>query len=74
MAKPLLIEKFTWDVTRQKRNSKRDGLGMTALAASMDSSGTVWRPKIKKRDGLILVPSHRKVDILESFVCSYYEV
>ena len=30
----------------------------------------VWRPKIQKRDGLILVPSHRKFDILESFVCS----
>ena len=44
---------------------------MHAMHASMK---TFWRAKIQKRDKLILVPSHQKCDILESFVCSYYEV
>ena len=42
-----------------------------SMAASMHASMKMfWRPKIQKTDGLILVLSHRKFDILESFVCS----
>ena len=42
-----------------------------SMAASMHASMKMfWRPKIQKTDGLILVPSHQKFDILESFVCS----
>ena len=32
------IESFAWDITRPKRDDKRDGLGMTAMSASMHSS------------------------------------
>ena len=70
MARPSLIEH-----SHGTSRDKRDGLGMTAMAASMHSSREWFGdPKIKKRDGLILVPSHQKFDFLESFVCSYYEV
>ena len=49
---------------QQKRRSRIDSNG--SLHAFF--AGMVWRPKIRKRDGLILVPSHRKYDILELFV------
>ena len=55
---------------QQKRRSRNDSNG--SLHAVF--AGTLWRPNIKKRDGLILVPSHQNFDFLESFVCSYYEV
>ena len=72
MAKPSLIENLhgTSRERQQKRQSQNDSNG--SLHAFF--AGTVWRPKIKKRDGLILVPSHWKFDFPESFVCSYYEV
>ena len=42
------------------------------LHARLHKNG--WRSKIQKTDGLILVLSHRKFDILESFLCSQDEV
>ena len=43
------------------------------MAASMHASmKTFLRAKIQTGDGLILVLSHRKCDILESFVCSLH--
>ena len=53
---------------------------VNSMAASMHASmkTLVGERKSRQRDGLILVggggSSHRKCDILESFVCSYYVV
>ena len=74
MAKPSLIE-HSHGTSQQKRDNKRDGLGMTAMAASMHSSRERFGDqKSRKETGFILVPSHQKFDFLDSFVCSYYEV
>ena len=40
MAKTSLIAQFAFDVMRQKRDNKRDCLGITAMAAPMDS---LWK-------------------------------
>ena len=70
MAKQSLIEH-----SHGTSRDKRDGLGMTAMAASIHSSRERFGDqKSRKETGFILVPSHRKFDFLESFVCSYYEV
>ena len=40
------------------------------MAASMR---TVWRPKVHKRDGPILVPSHRKI-FVHKVICVFLKV
>ena len=65
MAKRSLIEHLAMvPRTRDKRETnKRDGLGMTAMAASMHSSRERFGDrKSRKETGLYLVPSHRKFD------------
>ena len=74
MVKPSLIE-HSPRTSRDKRETTKETV----------SEWQQWQPpcifrgyglatKMKKRDGLILVPSYQKFDILKSFVCSYSEV